>query len=188
MQLGLSGRNSGQIELFLEFIHLESTAGNPKAPQFKAFEDSRAFMISRILSPSVQLGTLLFSEVVPERASQSWSQKSRSSEGILGRISQKKRVQRKTKTYSQHFRGIVPGFLGILLICFSPPPKRNDTTTKHKPIFATYLIWEVLKGVGVDGGWRESPLFLRFFALFFAFCFARISPFLRLSSLFCALP
>ena len=45
------------------------------------------------------------------------------------------------------------------------------------------MSWKVLKGVGV--GWRESPLFVRFFALFFAF-FAGISPFLRESPFFCA--
>ena len=37
----------------------------------------------------------------------------------------------------------------------------------HEMTISKY--WEVLKGVGVRWGWRESPLFLRFFALFFTF-------------------
>ena len=50
-------------------IPLKSTAGIPQALQFKAFEGSRAFQKSL---PPVPLGTPLFSEVVPERYSQSW--------------------------------------------------------------------------------------------------------------------
>ena len=52
-------------------IPLESTAGQPpQTLQFKAFGASN---ISRTFSPSVRLGTPLFSEVCPERATQSWS-------------------------------------------------------------------------------------------------------------------
>ena len=50
-------------------IPLESTAGMPQIQKFKAFEASRAF--PEIISPPVRLGTPLFSELVPERASQS---------------------------------------------------------------------------------------------------------------------
>ena len=52
-------------------IPLESTAGIPQTLQFKAFEGSRAF--PEFSPPPVRLGTLLFSEVFPERASQSRS-------------------------------------------------------------------------------------------------------------------
>ena len=52
-------------------IPLESTAGIPQALKFKAFEGSRAF--PEFSPPQVQLRTPLFSEVVPERASQSRS-------------------------------------------------------------------------------------------------------------------
>ena len=50
-------------------IPFESTAGIAQTLQFKAFEAFQS--ISRIFSPPVRLGTPLFSEVVPERASQS---------------------------------------------------------------------------------------------------------------------
>ena len=65
-------KNSGKTpetlsELFLG-VSLKSTARIPQALHFKAFEASRAFP-----EFSVRLGTPLFSEVIPERASQSWS-------------------------------------------------------------------------------------------------------------------
>ena len=50
-------------------IPLDSTAGIPQALSFKAFEASRAF--PELSPPPVRLGTPLFSELVPERASQS---------------------------------------------------------------------------------------------------------------------
>ena len=50
-------------------IPLQSTAGIPQTLQFKAFEGSRAF--PEFSPPPVRLGMPLFSEVVPERASQS---------------------------------------------------------------------------------------------------------------------
>ena len=52
-------------------IPVESTAGIPQTLQLKAFEASRAF--PEFSQPPVRLGAFLFSEVVPERASQSWS-------------------------------------------------------------------------------------------------------------------
>ena len=52
-------------------IPLTSTAGMPQTLQLKAFEASRAF--PEFSPPPVRLGMPLFSEVVPERASQSRS-------------------------------------------------------------------------------------------------------------------
>ena len=52
-------------------IPLGSTAGIPQNPIIQGISGFQS--ISRILSPPVQLGAPLFSEVVPERACQSWS-------------------------------------------------------------------------------------------------------------------
>ena len=54
-------------------IPLESRGGNLKPYNSRHLNPSRLQSICRILSPSVRLGTPLFLEVVPERASQSWS-------------------------------------------------------------------------------------------------------------------
>ena len=72
VRLGLSGKNSGKIpetlsEFFLE-LPLRVRLGSPyNSRHLKAPED---FQNS---PPPVRLGTLLFSEVVPERVSQSRS-------------------------------------------------------------------------------------------------------------------
>ena len=79
VRLRLPGGNSGKIPerppgnalRVFPGIPLESTAGIPQTLQFKAFEASRAF--PEFSPPQYGWGTLLFSEVVPERAPQSRS-------------------------------------------------------------------------------------------------------------------
>ena len=78
VRLGLSGRNCGKIPERLRKRSQSVSwnfpreygwdAPNPRIQGIWGFQS-----VSRILSPPVRLGTLLFSEVVPERASQSRS-------------------------------------------------------------------------------------------------------------------
>ena len=94
VRLGLSGRISGKVP---ERPRKRSQSVSWNFPREYGWDAPKPVIqgiwgfqsVSRILSPPVGLGTSLFSELVPERASQSWSRNSQQYWGYFWKIDSK---------------------------------------------------------------------------------------------------
>ena len=166
MRLGPSGGNSGKIRKdpgnalrVFPGISLGSTAGIPQTLQFKAFKASRAF--PEFSPPPVRLGTPLFSEVVPERASQSRSWNSQQYWGYFLVIESPEYRSGQTAS-GQHFplfdlraRNVIfpRQALGIMAGGWEngQPPSGNQSLTKKKGIFPLCNITGIVIVSHADG-------------------------------------